>query len=62
MPALEGAGARVSGWVPGVPRAIRRASEPAAVGDRDQLRPGETRLGVTSAAPEARDAVGATSG
>lgn len=62
MPALEGAGARVSGWVPGVPRAIRRAIEPAAVGGRDQLRPGEARVGVTSATQEARDAVGAASG
>jgi hypothetical protein len=62
MPALEGAGARVSGWVPGVPRAIRPARELAAVGGRDQLRPGEARVGVASAAPEARDAVGAASG
>jgi hypothetical protein len=59
MPALEGAGARVSGWVPDVPRAIRRARELAAAGRRYQLRPGEARIGVASAA---RDAVGAASG
>jgi len=36
MPALEGAGARVSGWAPGVPRAIRRPGARVVVGGWDQ--------------------------
>jgi hypothetical protein len=98
MPALEGARARVSGWVPGVHRqncvvvgrlarsqrvsqvavstmgtagiAVRegrlRASSrhrpvPPGGGDWRLVKPGEARISGHTAAPGARDAVGAAS-
>ena len=56
MPALEGARARVSGWVPGVHR-----QNCVVASDWRLVKTGEARIAGHTAAPGTRDAFGAAS-